>query len=82
MTRECAQAVEESEISVHDLAEAENPTLVSRSRQIYRVLSHVHPVIDRCSQAAKEELVHRETYVAMSNYTERIATLDHWLQQD
>lgn len=81
-TRDCADAIEESEIAVHNLAERENPTLISNCRLVYYVLMHVHPVIDKCSQSIKKELALKETYVAMGNYDERIASVEHWFVQD
>ena len=81
-TRDCADAIKESEIAVHNLAERENPTLISNSRLVYNVLMHVHPVIDRCSESITTELAHKETYTALGNYDERIATVEHWMEQD
>jgi len=43
---------------------------------------HVHPVIDKCSESITKELSKKETYVAMESYDERIATVEHWLEQD
>ena len=82
LTRDCADAIEESEIAVHNLAERENPTLITNCRLIYYVLMHVHPVIDKCSESITKELAEKETYVAMGNYDERIASVEHWLEQD
>ena len=82
LTKDCADSIRESEIAVHNLAERQNPTLITNCRLIYYVLMHVHPVIDKCSESITKELSKKETYVAMESYDERIATVEHWLEQD
>ena len=81
-TRECAEAIEGSEISVHNFAERENPTLISNCKLVYYMLKHFHPVIDRCSYSILDELIRKQTYLSFENFDERIATFDHLFQQD
>ena len=82
MTRKCAWSIEESEYSVLNLVEAQNPTLISYSRLTYYMLSHVYSVVEGCSKSVKDELSEAKTYVALGDYDEVISTVDYWLQQD
>ena len=79
MTRNCAQAIEESEYSVLNLIEVTNPTLVTYSQLIHYVLSHVQDVVYNCSSSIINELSKNETYVAMGNAEEVMETIDYWL---
>ena len=58
-TRECAEAIEGSEISLHNFAERENPTLIKNCILLYYILKHFHPVIDRCSYSVLDELIRK-----------------------
>ena len=67
MTRKCAKAVEESELSMINLSSPSNPTLVVISKLAYYMLLQAHPVVRSCIYSGVTELALLVTYISFED---------------
>ena len=82
MTRQCALAVEGSELSWVNILHTIQPTLISYSKLGHETLLHSHPVTRNCIYMVIAELSQKVTYISFINYIATMGTIDYWFEQD